>query len=158
MTTAANSHPSEPRSASHAHPSRGFHGPRCWLLSALLGGLLGLLGSVLLPAPASAPSHSAGGEQHAPLVRIEQIEPDGTRYERLADFSVRPLSTQPDHPSPVGTGEPERPHENSASTADPSGHAHHAPVVPLWLCLPFALLLGSIALLPLVHPGFWHRH
>jgi Na+/H+ antiporter NhaD/arsenite permease-like protein len=30
--------------------------------------------------------------------------------------------------------------------------------LPLWLLAPFALLLASIALMPFIHAGFWHRH
>jgi Na+/H+ antiporter NhaD/arsenite permease-like protein len=40
----------------------------------------------------------------------------------------------------------------------PGDAANHAPVIPLWLVAPFALLLASIALMPFIHAGFWHRH
>ena len=30
--------------------------------------------------------------------------------------------------------------------------------LPLWTCIPFAGMLLSIALMPLVAPGFWHHH
>jgi len=32
------------------------------------------------------------------------------------------------------------------------------PFIPLWLCIPFVLLLGSIALMPFIHQQFWHHH
>ncbi len=32
------------------------------------------------------------------------------------------------------------------------------PVVPLWLCIPFAALLASIALMPFINSHFWHHH
>jgi Na+/H+ antiporter NhaD/arsenite permease-like protein len=42
------------------------------------------------------------------------------------------------------------------------GHAQHHPnlgkVLPLWSCLPFACMLLSIALCPLLMPEFWHHH
>jgi Na+/H+ antiporter NhaD/arsenite permease-like protein len=44
----------------------------------------------------------------------------------------------------------------------PGGHAADHPdlgeVLPLWSCLPFAGILLSIALLPLIAPHFWHHH
>ena len=42
------------------------------------------------------------------------------------------------------------------------GAEHHGPglgaELTLWTCLPFAGILLSIALFPLVAPKFWHRH
>ncbi len=32
------------------------------------------------------------------------------------------------------------------------------PVVELWMCAPFALLLASIALMPFINSHFWHHH
>lgn len=41
----------------------------------------------------------------------------------------------------------------------PAFPAEHAePTIPLWLCIPFATLLGSIALMPFISERFWHRH
>jgi Na+/H+ antiporter NhaD/arsenite permease-like protein len=39
-----------------------------------------------------------------------------------------------------------------------SGHANLGEVLPLWSCIPFAGMLLSIALFPLVAPEFWHHH
>jgi len=39
-----------------------------------------------------------------------------------------------------------------------SGHANLGPILPLWSCIPFAGMLLSIALFPLVAPEFWHHH
>lgn len=33
-----------------------------------------------------------------------------------------------------------------------------APEIPLWLCIPFALLLGAIALMPFINAKWWHHH
>ena len=44
---------------------------------------------------------------------------------------------------------------------DAGGHQKHAdlgPELPLWSCIPFACMLLSIALFPLVAPEFWHHH
>ena len=38
------------------------------------------------------------------------------------------------------------------------GHMNLGEVLPLWSCIPFALMLFSIALFPLVVPEFWHHH
>jgi len=40
------------------------------------------------------------------------------------------------------------------------GHGGEAigPHLPLWSCAPFAAMLLSIALMPLLAPGFWHHH
>lgn len=39
-----------------------------------------------------------------------------------------------------------------------AGEAHHAPQIPVWLVIPFALLLLSIAIMPFVNEKFWHAH
>jgi len=38
------------------------------------------------------------------------------------------------------------------------GHEDLGPVLPLWSCVPFACMLLSIALFPLIAPEFWHHH
>jgi len=38
------------------------------------------------------------------------------------------------------------------------GHANIGEALPLWSCIPFAGILLSIALLPLVLPDIWHHH
>ncbi|WP_155318533.1 sodium:proton antiporter [Desulfosarcina alkanivorans] len=38
------------------------------------------------------------------------------------------------------------------------GHEELGPVLPLWSCIPFACMLLSIALFPLLAPEFWHHH
>ena len=38
------------------------------------------------------------------------------------------------------------------------GHADLGPSLPLWSCIPFACMLLSIALLPLIAPELWHHH
>jgi Na+/H+ antiporter NhaD/arsenite permease-like protein len=37
-------------------------------------------------------------------------------------------------------------------------HANLGPILPLWSCIPFAGMLLSIALCPLLMPDFWHHH
>lgn len=43
------------------------------------------------------------------------------------------------------------PHSNA-------GHENLGEVMPLWSCIPFACMLLSIALFPLLAPQFWHHH
>ncbi len=38
------------------------------------------------------------------------------------------------------------------------GHANLGETLPLWSCIPFACMLLSIALMPLLLPNFWHHH
>jgi Na+/H+ antiporter NhaD/arsenite permease-like protein len=40
----------------------------------------------------------------------------------------------------------------------PVGSGDGSPEPPDWLVVPFVLLLASIAALPLISPGYWHRH
>ena len=58
---------------------------------------------------------------------------------KLRADSTRPVTT------PVATG---RSHDGSELGAE----------LPLWSCIPFALMLLSIALWPLAAPHFWHHH
>jgi len=38
------------------------------------------------------------------------------------------------------------------------GHMNLGEILPLWSCIPFACMLFSIALMPLLAPNFWHHH
>jgi Na+/H+ antiporter NhaD/arsenite permease-like protein len=61
---------------------------------------------------------------------------------------------------PAGHGD-HATHDSHAATDHGQGHHGHenlGPVLPLWSCLPFACMLLSIALFPLVAPEFWHHH
>jgi Na+/H+ antiporter NhaD/arsenite permease-like protein len=46
----------------------------------------------------------------------------------------------------------------AAHAAPAAGHHNLGEILPLWSCLPFAGMLLSIALLPLIAPHFWHQH
>ena len=52
--------------------------------------------------------------------------------------------------------------EHSDAHADSGSHGHGhiklGEVLPLWSCIPFACMLLSIALFPLLAPQFWHHH
>jgi Na+/H+ antiporter NhaD/arsenite permease-like protein len=38
------------------------------------------------------------------------------------------------------------------------GHINLGEVLPIWSCIPFACMLLSIALFPLLAPNIWHHH
>ena len=80
------------------------------------------------------------------------------------------IASQPKHAEPATAGSS----EHTASPSDqqdphntPTAHqqddAHHGhenigKYLPLWSCIPFACILLSIALFPLILPDFWHHH
>lgn len=45
-----------------------------------------------------------------------------------------------------------------AAGGQDAGHPELGGFLPLWSCIPFVGMLLSIALFPLVAPGFWHHH
>ena len=51
-------------------------------------------------------------------------------------------------------------HDGDHASADSGhhGHANLGETLPLWSCIPFACMLLSIALMPLLIPTFWHHH
>lgn len=124
----------------------GFHGPRCWALSALCGVLLGVLVAVFVPAEweekgaASGPVTSAveGEAAVGGMPHVLEILPDGTRR-ALHGASVE-----------EGHEEGEDPHV--------SHEPARKPVIPMFLLAPFGLLLLSIALMPFISAKFWHAH
>jgi Na+/H+ antiporter NhaD/arsenite permease-like protein len=123
------------------HAPTGFHGPKCWILAALAGLVIGVVVGMLVPAGI------AGGTSSHPSAdapRVVQTNPDGTKVERLADGSTVPVGTASS--SAV------------AWTAAPPHSSHVGPDIPLWLCVPFGLLLVSIATMPLFAAKFWHAH
>ncbi len=75
-------------------------------------------------------------------------------------------STETSHDRPdsaVAAAAPAAGHKESGSHAEAAadqghGHADLGAVLPLWSCIPFAGMLLSIALFPLLAPDFWHHH
>ncbi len=47
---------------------------------------------------------------------------------------------------------------HGASVAGGHGQQDLGAILPLWSCIPFAFMLLSIALCPLIMPEFWHHH
>ena len=48
--------------------------------------------------------------------------------------------------------------DHADSESHGHGHINLGEVLPLWSCIPFACMLLSIALFPLLAPQFWHHH
>ena len=65
------------------------------------------------------------------------------------DTSLTPASAEGHHAG--GTT-----HENAGPAH--AAHENLGESLPLWSCIPFAFMLLSIALFPLVAPEFWHHH
>ena len=140
----------------HAHT--GFHGPKCWIVSAIAGALLGLIIAHFAPARYAEPGTPDASETGSLI--IIQTNPDGSRVRRHADKTTSPLPADLDLTkasfSTLAT-EP-RPTADPAALSTAKQHSGAEPVIPLWLCAPFALLLLSIALMPFISERFWHHH
>jgi Na+/H+ antiporter NhaD/arsenite permease-like protein len=59
--------------------------------------------------------------------------------------------------TPPGINDSSTPSQK-ADTHGEQPHANLGELLPLWSCLPFACILLSIALFPLILPNFWHHH
>lgn len=128
-------------------PSHGFHGPKCWILTAVAGILIGL--AVAWLAPPKPHAHSDHTDEHAS--RVRETLPDGTQLERLVSGKAIPWT---DVPAPPAASE-----DAPADAGHSAGHdSHAAPHIPVWLCAPFGLLLASIALMPFINGRFWGKH
>jgi len=78
----------------------------------------------------------------------------------LLTLSVCYGSDQPTHAA--GSSSEIHADGQHAASADGHGGGHHdsnlGETLPLWSCIPFACMLLSIALCPLLAPNFWHHH
>ncbi len=113
------------------HPSKGFHGPKCWVLSAVCGLVVGFLLSFVLPKPQAYSLEELKAMGKGPSEKVEK-----------------------------GAGPEDHAHENSEAAhkdADPA-HAVMAPKIPLFYASPFAMLLLAIALMPFISLHFWEHH
>ena len=75
---------------------------------------------------------------------------------RLASAS-QPSETGSAKSADHGTEGGDTGHVNSGS-GHGQEHPSLGPILPLWSCIPFACMLLSIALWPLLMPDFWHHH
>lgn len=61
----------------------------------------------------------------------------------------------------IGTGHTAHSEQTAPAHATSGAHGSHEDLgqkLPLWSCIPFACMLLSIALMPLLLPNFWHHH
>jgi len=134
-----------------------FHGPKAWLLSLVVGLILGGLLTFVIPATYNG--HGQGhDDQHRQLAN--DAEHPGGQKHHPSDALDEPLAVlafgdDAQHPIPIPDGPAPDQHAEQADA-----HAEHgdAPTIPLVLCIPFVLLLGSIALMPFISERFWHKH
>ncbi len=183
----------------HDHAS-GFHGPKCWVVSILVGLLAGWgVGQVV------DIEQSTGGPTGGSLVRVVETR-DGQEH---VLFPKEDAGSSIAHPGPamatagalgeaglsMPTQDADGHHDDHADDhadhgehADESGHghddashgsdhgdhgadhgahgdghgdAHHAgneAVIPIWLLIPFVVMLLSIAVMPFISERFWHNH
>jgi Na+/H+ antiporter NhaD/arsenite permease-like protein len=69
-----------------------------------------------------------------------------------------PMSEQIDDPAAQKDSPDTSTQHDKADTPHGAGHANIGELLPLWSCIPFAGILLSIALFPLILPDFWHHH
>ncbi|MBT8370740.1 MAG: sodium:proton antiporter, partial [Deltaproteobacteria bacterium] len=75
-------------------------------------------------------------------------------------FSVATFAsdkTSPKHATSKPNASVDAAHDTSGG-GHGQGHIDLGPGLPLWSCIPFACMLLSIALWPLLMPDFWHHH
>ena len=69
----------------------------------------------------------------------------------------QPAETDPAKTAPHEDGDAGADHDQSGGHHG-EGHANLGKILPLWSCIPFACMLLSIALCPLLMAEFWHHH
>ena len=88
-------------------------------------------------APVEAVEEAAEAQDAPPSVEALGIEDDAAAIEAGGDVAAEAHGPDGEHGEEGG---------------------HHGPMPPVWLVIPFALLLGMIATGPLFYPHFWHHH
>ena len=121
---------------------------------ARLASLLALA-LVLLAAPASGQD-----AVDAPTPASEVPPAAVEAFEEAQDTppSVEALGIEDDAAAIGAAGEHADEAHGDGEGHDAADGGHHGPLPPVWLVIPFALLLGMIATGPLFYPHFWHHH
>ena len=117
------------------------HGPLMWIISLVIGLLVGGLLTTVIPTGYENSVEVITPESNSELAP-PQVAPEG----QASDISV-------DSQEPVSAHQRESAHDQ--------GEMHevgHKPHVSIILCLPFVLLLMSIALMPFISSRVWHHH
>ncbi len=115
---------------------KGFHGPKLWVISTLVGLLIGAGVSFIAPAQMPTP-HDTQEPPRATETPVHNGATDAD-HGRVAEDDHNPTIAD----SPL----------DAAHRADPAPH------IPLWLVVPFVTMLGSIAIMPFINERFWHHH
>ena len=145
--------------------NRGLRGPLSWALWICIGLLVG-----------AALTRIVGPDDYAsstaPAVQEREAHNDDSAHEQSQAPEPLGIAIDPDHdPAPLpdrrDTGLEPRQDQDPSDDDHPAQDAHtddasHDPAgpipdIPLWLMLPFAALLGSIALMPFINAHFWHQ-
>ena len=97
----------------------------------------------------------------APHAQVASGAPAAAEAEApgVAAAQTAPLEAEPGHASAAGAQAGE--HAAGGGHVADGEHAedgHHGPMPPVWLVIPFALLLLMIATGPLFYAHFWHHH
>ncbi len=109
--------------------------PKIKMAAIVIFGLFGLAAAVLAAGHQPAPEHAASAT-------IGGADSTGSR-------PTEPATQAPHDPAAAGSAH---------SSAPGHGHENLGELLPLWSCIPFACMLLSIALFPLLAPEFWHHH
>jgi Na+/H+ antiporter NhaD/arsenite permease-like protein len=77
----------------------------------------------------------------------------------ICAFAAPPATQHQEAGAPAGQQPAQNePSGGESATAAAHEHANLGEILPLWSCIPFACMLLSIALFPLMAPEFWHHH
>ncbi len=180
----------------------GFHGPKCWITTAIAGLILGVVLSFVAPANYSEPhapgtDHNTTAQESENHNQADQLHDDSQQndsdlvdshdnngqsdateqlHEQSEHFAQQDLPAPltmaaaqddelgtlvPDQEQPTDTPPITNAHDQATAdhNAGIGGESHGpAPVIPIWLIIPFALLLLSIAVMPFINEEFWHHH
>ncbi len=168
-------------------PHHGFHGPKCWVLTTIVGLILGVILSFLAPASYEVPKHQPevvqspedhGNAEDQPLDAgfVNEHLPDPVALVDASEEGSPPILPQQDHAEQpdnsthdsANADHNDPTHSDTDSNHTGDGHAEGArnshdtygpePTIHLWMTIPFAILLLSIALMPFVNERFWHAH
>ncbi len=145
--------------------NRGLHGPLSWALWICIGLLVGAaLTQIVKPDDyaSSAAGDIQGRDAHGDDGVDEQSRvPEPIGIAIGPDDGPAPLPDRHDTDLDRQQDE-EQPDDDHPAQGSPAEDASHpavgpTPDIPLWLLLPFAALLGSIALMPFINAHFWHQ-
>ena len=109
---------------------------------------------------APAPEEAVVAEPEKELAREEAVvEPAEEAAEEHAAAEDAAVADEHEEAVHAKAGHGEAGHEEFAhAAAGHGGHMNLGEVLPLWSCIPFACILLSIALFPLLAPTIWHHH